>query len=492
MLEELLKMILRGMIIGVVVSAPMGPVGIFCIQRTLDKGRRSGFFTGVGAAVSDLIYCILTGFCLSFIEEFINVHRGPIQIFGASVLIGFGIWLVKKKPDDTSKSDADQGQPSVEGDILKGFALTFSNPLILFLIIGLFAQFNFVVQGMTFWHYILGFIGIIAGALGWWWLVTYFVDKLRGHFNQRTMKAINTVVGVIILSFALFGIVSATSAYARGSVNSPRMSMDFSFRVADQSMKGWNVELEDSLGCGFRLEVSPKKLSDPFGDTSRDALKVAVTDKISGVILATAEVSDGIDPFKGKNAWRLMRDGKNWNLYAGNREFRHRLRFVMEMGMTCVPHFNAEEGVNPEIMTYRLDGDFEGIMICDDTDEIMKRASEKSSGIAGVYSLFDYEHDDSYARLGGQYRVAILPGGEHEHEMLYLAGSRIYSDVWCPGMRKATFKASPFGNIYDVEWIDGEGAVMTSDIKADYEPLTKILTIRFPYQNAILRFKKEP
>ncbi len=59
MLEQLIKMILRGVLIGVVVSAPMGPVGIFCIQRTLDKGRQSGFFTGVGAAVSDLIYCIL-------------------------------------------------------------------------------------------------------------------------------------------------------------------------------------------------------------------------------------------------------------------------------------------------------------------------------------------------------------------------------------------------------------------------------------------------
>lgn len=484
-------MILRGMLIGVVVSAPMGPVGIFCIQRTLDKGRRSGFFTGVGAAASDLIYCILTGFCLSFIEEFINVHRGPIQIFGASVLIGFGIWLVKKKPDDTTKEDADQGSPSVEGDILKGFALTFSNPLILFLIIGLFAQFNFVVEGMTFWHYILGFIGIIAGALGWWWVVTYFVDKLRGHFNHRTMKAINTVVGVIILSFAVFGIVSATSAYAQGAVNAPRRSVDFSFRVADQSMKGWNVEMEDSLGCGFRLDVSPKKLSDPFGDTSRDVLSVTVTDNASGQVLASAEVSEGIDPYKGKNAWRLMRDGKNWNLYAGNREFRHRLRFVKDMGMTCVPRINTKEGVIPEIMTFRSDGDFEGIMICDGLNEILKKASAKTTGIVGVYSLFDYEHDDSYAKLGGQYRVAILYGDGNEHEMLYLSGARVYSDVWRPGMRKASLKASPFGNIYDVEWIDGEGAVMNSDIKADYEPLAKILTIRFPYQNAILRFKKE-
>ena len=172
-MEELVLMILRGLIIGVVISAPMGPVGIYCLQRTLDKGRLSGFYTGVGAAISDFIYCLLTGFGLSFIEDFINVHRDPIKLIGSAVLVFFGIWLMRKKPDDGSiAADADHGAPSREGDILKGFALTFSNPLILFLIIGLFAQFNFVIEGMKFYHYILGFIGIIGGALGWWWMVT--------------------------------------------------------------------------------------------------------------------------------------------------------------------------------------------------------------------------------------------------------------------------------------------------------------------------------
>ena len=147
-MEELVLMILRGLVIGVVVSAPMGPVGIYCIQRTLDKGRLSGLYTGVGAAVSDLIYCLLTGFGLSFIEDFINTHRSPIQLLGSIVLIFFGIWLIRKKPDGRIKAEADQDAPSREGDILKGFALTFSNPLILFLIIGLFAQFNFVIEGM--------------------------------------------------------------------------------------------------------------------------------------------------------------------------------------------------------------------------------------------------------------------------------------------------------------------------------------------------------
>ena len=71
-IESIIYMIWRGLAIGILISAPMGPVGILCIQRTLDKGRHAGFYTGVGASISDLFYCLLTGFGLSFIEEFLE------------------------------------------------------------------------------------------------------------------------------------------------------------------------------------------------------------------------------------------------------------------------------------------------------------------------------------------------------------------------------------------------------------------------------------
>ena len=96
-------MIWRGIAIGILISAPMGPVGILCIQRTLDKGRRPGFYTGVGAAISDLFYCLLTGFGLSFIQEFLEHNQNVIQLVGSAVLIGFGIYLFKKNPASSLK-----------------------------------------------------------------------------------------------------------------------------------------------------------------------------------------------------------------------------------------------------------------------------------------------------------------------------------------------------------------------------------------------------
>ncbi len=491
MLESLILMILRGLIIGVVVSAPMGPVGIFCIQRTLDKGRLSGFYTGVGAAISDLIYCLLTGFGLSFIEEFINRHRNPIQLLGSVVLIFFGIWLIRKKPDGgTLAADPDHDNPSREGDILKGFALTFSNPLILFLIIGLFAQFNFVIEGIKFYHYMLGFLGIIAGALGWWWLVTYFVDKLRGHFTQRTMKLINTVIGIIILIFAAVGIFSSTSSMlsaqtARANPVAPSYSA--SFRVADTSMQGWKAEIPCQNGEKISIEVSPISDTDPFGDSSVDALQLKAGTK-------SVVISQGVDPYRGPNAWRIVKVGDQWNIFAGNREYNHILSFESSSSPLGAPIVSAS--ASGEISVAEMKVDIPVAYMSDSSEAdiflLLEDSKGKRTGLQGIYSLLDYDIDESYARPGGTYRLAIVPEEmSGEFAVVYLGGAKANSSLWNPGMKKGRLKPTPFPNIFDVEWCDAEGDVMLHDIQAEFDPLASTLTIKFPYQNSTLRLRKE-
>lgn len=491
-------MILRGILIGVVVSAPMGPVGIYCLQRTLDKGRFSGFYTGVGAAISDLIYCLLTGFGLSFIEDFINTHRSPIQLLGSIVLIFFGIWLIRKKPDGSIAADADHGAPSREGDILKGFALTFSNPLILFLIIGLFAQFNFVIEDMKFYHYILGFVGILAGALGWWWLVTYLVDKLRGHFNQRTMKLINVVIGSVILIFALVGIYSSTSSLltARTAPNPPMSpSMTMSFRIADISKKGWSIEFPDDNGEKLIINVTPIASDDPFGDSSVDALFVKALEYPGEKELASVVVSKGIDAYRGKNAWRIQRVGSHWNLFAGNREYNHILSFNSGIGPLCS---------EPKIIPAHSDGiqvsefnfmaaSFEAPSISEEGIRMsLNDLKGKRNELPGIYSLLDYEFDEAYARSGGSYRLAVVPCSDSsDFGIFYLDGAKVNPSLWSAGMKKGKLMPSPFANVYNVEWRDAEGSLMINDIQAEFDPLALSLTIKFPYQNSVLRFRKE-
>ncbi|MDY3932284.1 MAG: LysE family transporter [Muribaculaceae bacterium] len=207
-MELALYTILRGLAIGILISAPMGPIGVLCIQRTLNKGQWAGFFTGVGAAMSDIIYCMLTGLGMSFIIDFIETNQNIIQILGSIVLLVFGAYLIKRNPAGRVKSPGDIKQKNTyTQDFITGFFLTFSNPLILFLIIGLFARFNFLQPEMSVYITALGFVFIVLGAMLWWLTITFFVNKVRAHFNLRSIWLVNRIIGVVIIIMSMVGLV---------------------------------------------------------------------------------------------------------------------------------------------------------------------------------------------------------------------------------------------------------------------------------------------
>jgi Putative threonine efflux protein len=205
-------MLLKGFTIGMLISAPMGPVGILCIQRTLNKGRWQGFFTGVGAAGSDLFYCLLTGLGMSFVTNFVEANKSLLQIIGSVVLLIYSVYLLRSK-SVTPVSKKPEGKTNYWQDSLTGFLFTLSNPLIVFLIIGLFAQFSFTSPDLHFYHYIAGYLAIIAGALSWWFFISTTVNAVRSHFNLRSMWLINRIIGLIILVMSAIGLISGISDF---------------------------------------------------------------------------------------------------------------------------------------------------------------------------------------------------------------------------------------------------------------------------------------
>jgi len=204
-MENILYILFSGFFIGVFISAPMGPIGMLVIQRTLNKGRTSALCTGVGAAISDIFYCLLTGMGLSFITDFISANQNILQIIGSSVLIIYGLYLFKANPS-RALHPTDTTANTYWRDFGSGFLFTFSNPLILFFIGPLFAQFKFMDTSYSDIHYCLGFMAIAAGALCWWIVITYFVNKVRSHFNVRSMWLINRIIASILIVMALFGL----------------------------------------------------------------------------------------------------------------------------------------------------------------------------------------------------------------------------------------------------------------------------------------------
>ena len=200
------ELVIKGFIIGVLVSAPMGPVGILCIQRTLNRGRWYGFVSGLGAALSDVLYAMLTGLSIGLVNDFIVTHQKPINIFGCIVLGFFGFFIIRSNPVKDLKNRG-ESKSSYIRDFITSFLLTLSNALIIFLFLGLFARFTFALPTNSFLNIIYGLGGIASGAIVWWFMITYIVSKMRRWFNLRGIFILNQTVGIIILILSFAGII---------------------------------------------------------------------------------------------------------------------------------------------------------------------------------------------------------------------------------------------------------------------------------------------
>lgn len=201
---DILDFVFKGILIGLVASAPMGPVGVLCIQRTLNKGRWYGFMTGIGACVSDIIYALFTGFGMSFVMNFVgNEHnRFILQISGSVVLLLFGIYCYRSNPTKNMHKSNKNQKGTLAHNGITAFLVTLSNPLIIFLFIFLFAQFAFVVNDRPF-EMTVGYASIILGAMLWWFGLTWLIDKVRGKFDNNGILLINRVVGCIVVIFSV-------------------------------------------------------------------------------------------------------------------------------------------------------------------------------------------------------------------------------------------------------------------------------------------------
>ena len=199
-----LELLRTGVMIGILVSAPMGPIGMLCIQRTLSEGRWHGFVSGLGAALSDVIYAAITALSMGLVVNFVEAHQRPLQVFGSLVLGAFGYYIFQANPVKRLRKNSVSRLSFVQ-DFISAFLLTLSNVLIIFLYIGLFARFAFVFSADV-WDVPIGLGGIAVGAVLWWFVITYLVSRMRRWFNIRGIRILNRIVGAIILLLSVVGI----------------------------------------------------------------------------------------------------------------------------------------------------------------------------------------------------------------------------------------------------------------------------------------------
>lgn len=216
----MILILLKGLFIGLLSSAPMGPVGMLCIQRTLNDGRQHGLITGLGAAVGDVIYALITlvgALGLGFIADYLEKHQAPFQIGGSIILLVFGYFVFNQNPSK-SITKLKKTESSFGKVFVSSLALTLSNIGMLFLYMALFARFSLIDSNNSFILNLAIVPAIGLGALLWWVFITYVVNKLRTKFNPRGLKVFNKVIGSILMAIGVVGIASGIYMLVTGNV----------------------------------------------------------------------------------------------------------------------------------------------------------------------------------------------------------------------------------------------------------------------------------
>ena len=205
-----LQIILQGILIGVTIAAPVGPIGILCIRRTLAEGRLAGFISGLGAATADAMYGAIAAFGLTFISVFLINQSFWLRLGGGLFLIYLGIKSFLSVPsqgaDLNPKSSRNESVLNYYGSTL---FLTLTNPITIISFAAIFAGFGIVTnQSNDILAASSMVLGIFLGSSIWWLSLSFLTGFFRRMVNHKTMTWINRISGTIIISFGLLALIS--------------------------------------------------------------------------------------------------------------------------------------------------------------------------------------------------------------------------------------------------------------------------------------------
>ncbi len=209
-----LELLLKGLIIGCAVSIPLGPIGVLIVQRTVNKNRTSGFFSGIGVATSDTIYAIISGFSLTFITSFIKQHQLSFQIFGAIILLILGTHIFLKNPVKDLRNYRKKGSTYLQ-DMVSTFLVTFPNPLVIFIFLAVFASSGVVLNIDKPYQALFLLLGIFLGATSWWFTLTGIVSLFKHKFNLRILWWFNKIAGSLVFIFVVVSFILSILSKAK-------------------------------------------------------------------------------------------------------------------------------------------------------------------------------------------------------------------------------------------------------------------------------------
>jgi threonine/homoserine/homoserine lactone efflux protein len=188
--------LLKGVLVGIVIAVPVGPVGVLCLRRTIFEGRLLGLVSGLGAAAADLFFGVVAGFGLSVIQQWLLAYQDGLRLGGGLFLLWIGIAALRKRevrPAKTTRTGED-----VVHAFLSTFILTISNPITILAFLGVFAAVGFSGGEATLDNAAFLILGVLAGSLLWWLGIAFGGGLFRARFTEEHLVWINRVSGAVL------------------------------------------------------------------------------------------------------------------------------------------------------------------------------------------------------------------------------------------------------------------------------------------------------
>ncbi len=191
----------HGIIIGFAIAAPVGPIGVLCIRRTLADGRAAGLVSGLGAATADACYGCIAGFGLTLVSNLLLSRQTGLQLLGGLFLLYLGLKTFFRPPAEEA---AVAGSRGLLGAYISTFLLTITNPMTIFAFIAIFAGLGMVQTGGSYSTAALVVTGVFTGSALWWLLLSGGVSIFRARITPTQLRWINRIAGVVIIGFGLW------------------------------------------------------------------------------------------------------------------------------------------------------------------------------------------------------------------------------------------------------------------------------------------------
>lgn len=202
---------LNGLLLGLSIAAPVGPIGLLCIRRTLAHGRLTGFISGLGAASADGLYGAVAAFGLATLADIPPILHTVLGLFGGLFLLYLGVKTFRARPAETTAEARDAR--SLLGVYASTFALTITNPMTIGAFIGFFVGAG-VSVGSSSGEAALLVLGVFCGSALWWLLLSGGVSLLRERFTPTTLRWVNWAAGLVIMAFGAAAVLSVITAGA--------------------------------------------------------------------------------------------------------------------------------------------------------------------------------------------------------------------------------------------------------------------------------------